>query len=425
MDGLHVDAAVLAAELRESLPASLVPAAFVTVRDWPRTPNGKLDRAALPPSARDRVVSLPAAGVNDGSDTMRALAEIWSQLLRIPSVRPLDDFFELGGQSLLALELHYRINDRWGLSLQPMAIFQHASLGALASIVEEQLRASARARMIVPLETGGAAPPLFWIGGVTNELLSYRTVSKHLGATRPVYGIAADWTRVLEGPLTAQRIAERCVAEIRAAYPSGPYHIGGWCQAVPLALEIAAQLEDGGHPVGLVATLDYRGVESPPRSLANLPAFLENVPRWIVDDARYATWSDLWGRCRSLMRRLARRARPSPVSQPMPATELLDRLGMWRVPEQLVPMVRAHARAMRDAVLRPVKSHVVLIVPRTAPLFGPWLIETSRLRAAASRGLAVYRTPGSHSTMLHGPFAKALAERLNECLGRADAEVAR
>ena len=216
--------------LRDRLPAYMVPAFFTLLETLPTTPNGKLDRKALPPP-------MPLAATQDTtprSKTEVALAEIWSALLKVPNVNLDHDFFSLGGHSLLAMKLVALVQKRSGISLPPGTLFEEPTLGGLAGRIDEMQRAPQKVRRLqhglVKMASGSAGTPLVWLHGIGGEVFTYMALSRHLGKRRPVYGIAADWSSGPQGqPLTVENIAAdtsmgragyRMKAELVAPYKS-------------------------------------------------------------------------------------------------------------------------------------------------------------------------------------------------------------
>jgi len=127
-----------ASELRhrllQRLPAHMVPSAFVTLDAFPLTPNGKVDRKALPPPSMSRP-DLVGAFVAPRTGLERTLALIWADVLGIDRVGSEDDFFELGGHSLLALRVSARVREAAGVDLPPGALYEAPTVVELATRV--------------------------------------------------------------------------------------------------------------------------------------------------------------------------------------------------------------------------------------------------------------------------------------------------
>jgi len=137
----------LRAWLAERLPEYLVPAAVVTLAAFPLTPNGKVDRAALPAPSLERVRGTPPR-----TETELELAAVWAEVLRVERVYADDDFYELGGQSLLAAQVAARVRDRLGVELQLRQLFEAPTLAALAATVDAALEAAHDAELLRMLE---------------------------------------------------------------------------------------------------------------------------------------------------------------------------------------------------------------------------------------------------------------------------------
>jgi amino acid adenylation domain-containing protein len=156
----EVDVDALRAHLSALLPEWMVPSAFVPLAALPLTPNGKLDRAALP----DPEPSTAAEFIAPGTDTERALAAIWAELLDVDTVGATDQFFHLGGHSLLATRLSARVRATFGIDLPLRAVFEHPTLAALAAEIDRR-RPSPTPPADTPRRSSNSALPLVEEGG--------------------------------------------------------------------------------------------------------------------------------------------------------------------------------------------------------------------------------------------------------------------
>jgi amino acid adenylation domain-containing protein/non-ribosomal peptide synthase protein (TIGR01720 family) len=119
--------------LKETLPDYMIPSAFVTLEAFPLTPNGKIDRRALPPAPEMSRNGLEQGYVVPRTSTEEILAEIWAEVLRLKQVGIHDNFFELGGDSILSIQIISRANQA-GLQLTPTQLFQHQTIAELAAV---------------------------------------------------------------------------------------------------------------------------------------------------------------------------------------------------------------------------------------------------------------------------------------------------
>jgi amino acid adenylation domain-containing protein len=243
------------AELREwmrgTLPEYMVPAAFVVMRALPQTPTGKLDRRALPAPEYGREEN----GFDEPRTFVEAqLIQVWEELLGVKGIGPSQSFFELGGNSLLALRLFALVNRRMKCDLPVATLFAGATVRQMARAVEAQSRAPAGPRSpVVPLQPHGSLPPLFCVHPADRDVMGYVNLVRHLGAGQPVYGLR-DLGDDLSRPVT--RIASEHVAALREVQPRGPYFLLGWSFGGFVAYEMAMQLERAGETVAFLGLLD-------------------------------------------------------------------------------------------------------------------------------------------------------------------------
>ena len=134
-DGRNPTGSELRSFLREKLPEYMVPSACVFLDEFPLTPNGKIDRKALPEPDTGRPLG-EEAYVAPQTDAEKALAAIWSEILRLEDVGTQDNFFNLGGHSLMAIRMISRIRSEFHVNLTLPAIFKHQTLEALAGQIE-------------------------------------------------------------------------------------------------------------------------------------------------------------------------------------------------------------------------------------------------------------------------------------------------
>ena len=247
----HADAEELRAYLRRSLPEYMVPSAFVPLAALPQTATGKLDLASLP------APGYGAAGVeaDEPRNYVEAqLLQLWEELLGVEGIGPTQSFFELGGNSLLALRLFTQAKRLLGCDLPVATLFAGATVRHMANAVLEQRRAAAAPdASVVPLQPGGSLPPLFLVHSADRNVMGYVNLVRHLGADQPVYGVR-DVGDDLARPV--ERIAAEHVAAIRAVQPRGPYYLASWSFGGMVAFEMALQLEHEGEGVAFVGLLD-------------------------------------------------------------------------------------------------------------------------------------------------------------------------
>lgn len=242
--------------LRRKLPEYMIPAAFVALDRMPLTPNGKVDRRALPDPAglggREDVTYLQRSH----TAVERQLIEIWEEVLGVRPVGTRDDFFDLGGHSLLAVRLFARLEQCMGIRLPLSTLFETPTIEALAAVIQAG-RAPRAWCSLVPINSSGDKLPVFAVPGVGGNVLCYSELARLMGAEQPFYALQSRGLSGTEDPLTRiEDIAAAFLKEIRAVQPTGPYQLLGSCMGGIVAYEMAQQMRMAGEEVRLLVLLE-------------------------------------------------------------------------------------------------------------------------------------------------------------------------
>lgn len=237
-----------------SLPDYMVPSAVVVMDKLPLTPNGKLDRKALP------APDLTAASSNRQPRNKReeTLCRLFAEVLGIERAGIDDSFFDLGGNSLLAIRLASRVRAALEVDLPVRILFEAPTVQTLAARLGVEDR-EAGLGVLLPLRPRGSRPPLFCIHPAGGLAWPYARLVGLLDAELPIYGIQAlGITRPDLAPRTLQQMADHYIEHIRTVQPEGPYHLLGWSWGGRIAHEVAVRLRELGHEVDLLVMLDSR-----------------------------------------------------------------------------------------------------------------------------------------------------------------------
>ncbi len=198
---------------------------------------------------------IPANGSSD--ETVRELTRIWQDLLDIRPIAPDQNYFDLGGDSPVAVQLFAQIEKVFKVKLPLATLFEAPTIAELANLLRQKEAPVAGWSPLVAIQTGGSKPPFFAIHGAGGNVLIYQGLSKRLGPDQPFYGLQS---RGLDGscePLTRiEEMAALYTREIRRVQPHGPYFLGGYCLGGSIAYEVARQLKAGGDQIALVALFD-------------------------------------------------------------------------------------------------------------------------------------------------------------------------
>jgi thioesterase domain-containing protein/acyl carrier protein len=188
--------------------------------------------------------------------TAKQLAHIWQDLLGVESISLDQNYFDLGGDSSLAVQMFAQIEKAFKVKLPLATLYDAPTIEELSRILEGEVSAS-RWSPLVAIQPTGSRPPFFCFHGAGGNVLSYRDLSLHLGSDQPFYGVQCQG---LDGssPLLAsiEDMAAVYVKEIRRVRPHGPYFLGGYCMGGTIAFEVAQQLHASGEPIALLALFD-------------------------------------------------------------------------------------------------------------------------------------------------------------------------
>jgi thioesterase domain-containing protein/acyl carrier protein len=240
--------------LKEKLPDYMIPSAFVDLGSLPLTPNGKVDRKALPAPDRNRIQPAEAL-VAPRDDLELQLTKIWEKVLGVKNIGMKDNFFDLGGHSLLIVRLFDRIQKIFGKDLPLATLFQAPTIGQLARIIRQEGWSSPWSSL-VPIQHGGSKPPFFCVHGCTGKVEHFYDLARLLGPEQPFYGLSALGLEKGQVPHTQfEDMAAHYIKEIRTIQFNGPYFIGGSGAGYPIVIEMAHQLESQGQNVTLLVLM--------------------------------------------------------------------------------------------------------------------------------------------------------------------------
>ena len=248
LDGLH-----------KQLPDYMVPSSFIELDHFPLTANGKLDTEALP--APVWAVSTASVYVAPRTQLEKALTAVWSSLLGGEQVGIDDDFFQLGGHSLLTLRMIQQLKDEHGLELAVAHIFETPTVRGLAQRLggaHAQSQASATpSGYLMPVKDSGSRTPLFLLHG---EPLA---IAHHLHPEQPLYGVHYQYRSQIMPAGTIEELADMYLRDIKSAQPKGPYRLLGYSLGGTLVYEICRRLRKEGQRVEFAGLVD----PTPPRRM--------------------------------------------------------------------------------------------------------------------------------------------------------------
>jgi nonribosomal peptide synthetase DhbF len=247
-----VDPSSLRHRVARVLPDYMVPAAIVQLDKVPLTVNGKVDFKALPDPEFQ-----PSKGYRAPRTVEeKTLCSLFDEVLGLKQVGIDDNFFEIGGHSLLAIRLVGRIRATFSMELSIRNLFEAPTVAGLAARLSNPVLADPY-EMLLPIRISGSHAPLFCIHAALGLSSCYSGLIKHIDSSRPIYGVQARGLNH-PGPLPASLVemASEYLVHIRKLQPHGPYHLLGWSLGGCVAQAMASLLQQMGEEVGLLALLD-------------------------------------------------------------------------------------------------------------------------------------------------------------------------
>ena len=194
--------------------------------------------------------------VPPADDRERRLARIWERVLSVHKVGRTQNYFDLGGNSLLAARLFQEVEDGFGVRLPLSTLFHTQTVADLANLLGSRSSAE-KWSSLVEIQPNGSRPPFFCVHGGGGNVLIYRDLSRRLGPDQPFFGFQSQGLDGQQPCLdSVEEMAARYVRELKFQQPKGPYYLGGYCLGGTVALEMARQLAESGDRVGMVALFD-------------------------------------------------------------------------------------------------------------------------------------------------------------------------
>lgn len=392
--------------LSRKLPEPMIPSAFLTIENLPLMPNGKVNRHTLQAS-EGLTSATPFVAPENVLESK--LVEIWEEVLRKHPISATDNFFDLGGNSLLVAKLLLRIEQKMGKRLSLAHIFQAPSIRQLAATLEGQDNFAHRAA-VVPIQPRGSKPPLFWVRGGPLFL----PLADRLGPDQPLLGLhlpAPDASQ-LHVPYRLEDIAAALVEHMRAVQPEGPYYLTGLCVNGVIAYEMARQLLAQGEKIALLVLFD-----------AQNPAYYEDFSQesraWLFRKRISFQLSNLRGngisgfpgflgdRLTGIRRRLS--VRYWRICHALNLHVKMERL------EDLENIVHPASFVYRP---KPYPGRVVFFQSTDWPKGRYWDFHAS-WDGMISGGLELHKIRGGHESMFYQSNVATLADKLQACLAEA------
>jgi amino acid adenylation domain-containing protein len=416
--GAELDVSAIRARLAEAYPPPLIPSAFVTMPRLTLNENLKIDRGALPePDGKRPPLGVPYRAARTLSETQ--LVQVFETLLQVAPVGVLDDFYDLGGDSLLATELILAVEADFGIRLPLSIMSVEATVEAIASAIDANVQRAA----LVALKSAGSKPPFYFVHGDYGGGGRFcRGIARNFDPDRPLFLLSPCGLDGNPAPPSIEDMAERHLQALRGQQPRGPYYLGGVCNGGLVALEMARKLTASGERVEQLIV--FRATARNARFI-RLRLAIERCARllplpvaWQRGAARHLRWFlEAWSartpaeRIGLVAEKLARLAR----ELPMAAAAVVRRVAPGQpAPQRAAPLNEIYMKAVCDYIPPPYAGRVSVLWPAVeAGLESADEALVGWRRIAPSAKLEV--VPGDHLTAVT-VHAKGFASRLSAML---------
>ncbi len=401
--------------VKQKLPEYMIPAGFTVIERFPLTPNGKIDRKALktaqyPPSAAEAgQPSVPPQTLLE-----LHLLKIWQRTLELETIGGQDNFFEIGGHSLLAVRLIEEINQAFHVSLTTQIFFLNPTIEGVAQVLIEGNYAAPGPHLI-PLHPGRSPGAIFFLDAsmAVCRLAQLLDHGPAVFATEAPLPSAAYRAAVLNETSALPRVQDMAAAHVNLILSqefSGPCLLAGHSFNGLLAVEVAHQLRRHGKNVEMLLLLD---------------SLLMTAPLWyrikVLSRARaHAALARRFRGLALIAERVTARIFPGFREETAvnSAFERDDR-PLIELPSQIREKIYENGQ---NYELRPLESQAVLCLAQDQhdPMsrLCQTLANIKRISRMFTRGVEIVRTPGGHISMLDDPHILVLAQKLNECLAQ-------
>jgi aspartate racemase len=387
--------------LQEKLPLPMIPWVYEYLERLPLSPNGKVDRQALPPP-RIKAAHTGRIFVAPREELELRLVRIWENILGVQAVGLQDNFFELGGHSLNALELFNAIKKFTGRDLPLATLFDAPTVKDLARVLQQKGWTPTWSSL-VPIQPMGSKPPFFCVHALGGHLLIYRDLAHNLGQDQPFYGLQA---RGLDGKgpyyNRIEDMAVHYIQELQSIQPKGPYYLGAASFGGLVVYEMAQQLVRQGEQIALLAMFNSYAPtceESPAGVL---------LWQWLDLHLGNLFSLDFPGKIAYLQTRAKKVLRKR---QPF-------RKRSQRLPSTFRRIEAAHLAASKHYEPEVYSGQIVLFRASRQP--GNKVLDPSLGWAElAGGGVEIIEVPGYHNTILLEPRVRSMAEALKRCLAQA------
>jgi amino acid adenylation domain-containing protein len=402
-------------DLKTTLPLYMIPNDFIILTRFSLTPNGKIDLNLIGSADITKEKNTLQPPINELD---KKIAAIWSSFLGIDPIGMRDDFFVLGGHSLIAAQVMRELEKETGYRIPITALFEAPTIEKLSRMLGQTEKLHSW-KSLVPIKPSGNKPPLYIVHGSGLTVLVFHKLATTMDSDQPVYGLQARGLNGIDEPFdNLEKIASYYISEIFEQNPSGPYNLAGYSFGGIVAFEMAKQLIARGKKVNMLAIFDTFADNSP------------NIDRWVPNLFKKfkKLFLDIKFNLRLLKKDPIDTIKYRFINRKYKLMRLLSRGGIikeisgqekyLRYSEKIN---RKHDIAYAKYDFTPYNGSIDLFRVKKRmyylddPIYFGW-------KPFASKGLNIHEIPGDHVTFLHSPNVQELSKILSSIIEERNTE---
>ncbi len=410
-EGEEPETAPLRSFLKSKLPEYMIPAHLVFIPSFPLTVGGKVDRKALPDPTDCTTHASRADVIQPRTPLEFQMIKLWEELLEKKPIGMKDNFFEIGGHSLLAVQLVAKIEKIFGKEIPLDALFKDGTVEQLTSLLQSKIEKTPFSPL-VPLQRQGDKAPFFCVHPAGGNVLCFFEIGRAIGRNHPFYGLQAKGIDGRDEPLESiEEMASYYIDAILEAHPEGPYLLGGYSLGTHIAFEMAEQLVQRGKEVPLLAVFDTPGIESEQEKhlYSEKKKFLH-----IIEQIELHFEVSLGISANDLLH-LEEEEQYDLIIQRMKEKEILPEEGNKKQLKALVSIFKVNSDAL-DSYTPPLYSGDITIFA-TENLRKRFPEDPSlKWKKRTTGRVKVINISGDHISFLKLPYVEEFAEKLQRCL---------
>ena len=393
--------------IEQQLPDFMHPSAYVWLSELPKTTSGKVDRKNLPKPDYN-LVGRVGKYIAPRTEIEKLVAGIWEESMGIEKISVSDNFFSIGGRSLVAIQIMSRIEKATGKRLPLATLLEYSTIEKLSLCLTDDSKPTATSSL-VPIQPNGSKLPLYIVHGDGLNVLVFNNLAINMDKEQPVYGLEAQGLKGTDEPSDVmEEIARHYIAEIIAQNPTGPYLLAGYSFGGYIAMEMHKQLAVIGKEVKMLIMFDTDAEKSEYKSW-----------RYLLPKKVKRHFPKLMSFLKSLLRQPVTTVKDSSriIFQKI-SLKFNSKRDTKSFYQQIKKINDKHLVAFKNYSMEPINETIHLF---KAKICTHYVDDTDFLgwKKYTTKGVELYEVPGDHLSMLVSPnveeFASILQRSIDQC----------